>query len=538
MTRLTALTAIAAAALLLITAAPAQAIPDAVAGPSALSATQGTVAGTIDAVAGDHTFIMTWVPITGSAGPTIKTVTTSGSDVISSFAMAPGAYHVLVRSQSGNSRAAWFGGGMPYEVQASRVTVTAGATTTVHWTMLGSPSTFTGTIPSVAGTTTFTVGAYAYDLGIPTDRHPVAEVKVTDGSSWSLKGLSAGNFDIVIRDTSTLKFGTVVLTDFISASQIKSTDPIALATYPGNKPVRDRLAGANRYETAVEIASNTFDNNTDTVFIVSGENYPDALSAGPAARWEQAPVLLVKPNSIPEVVKQRLADWELYHIYIIGGTGAVSAAVETQLAAYGHDAPVRISGQDRYDTSRKVAEYFDLNDSTYYLANGQNFPDALGAGPAAMLRKGAVILVKGSAPTLDAATKTLIDAASPTFPVQIAGGTGSVSQGIDDAIAPLTQSHRRRAGLDRYATAARIVDASFAHANTIYLATGENFPDALAGGAAAGSDIAPILLVRHNCIPQAAWAQITRLRPNKIYVLGGTGVISDAVKVDLTVCST
>ena len=69
--------------------------------------------------------------------------------------------------------------------------------------------------------------------------------------------------------------------------------------------------------------------------------------------------------------------------------------------------------------------------------------------------------------------------------------------------------------------------------STVYIATGENFPDALGAAAAAGAVGAPVLLVAQNSVPAPTLSELNRLQPETIYIVGGTGVVSDAVKTVL-----
>lgn len=68
---------------------------------------------------------------------------------------------------------------------------------------------------------------------------------------------------------------------------------------------------------------------------------------------------------------------------------------------------------------------------------------------------------------------------------------------------------------------------------TVYLATGLNYPDALGAAAAAGVAMGPVLLVQQNAIPSETLAEINRLAPNRIVIVGGTAVIADSVKTQL-----
>ena len=110
------------------------------------------------------------------------------------------------------------------------------------------------------------------------------------------------------------------------------------------------------------------------------------------------------------------------------------------------------------------------------------------------------------------------------------GGTGAVSDAVASSLQAYTaQPIVRLAGADRYATAAAIAQAFFARPPSAYLATGLNFPDALAAGPAAGRFGSPVLLVRSSPIPAATTSELLRLQPPYTYYVGGSGVLSDGV---------
>jgi len=77
--------------------------------------------------------------------------------------------------------------------------------------------------------------------------------------------------------------------------------------------------------------------------------------------------------------------------------------------------------------------------------------------------------------------------------------------------------------------AAGISAANFAPGDSLYLAAGGNFPDALSGGPAAGVNQRPMLLTTTGSLPASIAAEIIRLQPTRIYVLGGPASVSDAV---------
>ena len=71
------------------------------------------------------------------------------------------------------------------------------------------------------------------------------------------------------------------------------------------------------------------------------------------------------------------------------------------------------------------------------------------------------------------------------------------------------------------------------HTQVVYIATGENFPDALGAAATAALDLGPVLLVQQNSVPAPTLAELNRLQPPKIVIVGGPAVISDGVKGQL-----
>lgn len=294
----------------------------------------------------------------------------------------------------------------------------------------------------------------------------------------------------------------------------------------------DRLEGPDRYATAVAISQAAFQSGAPVVYVATGTNYPDALAAGPAASAEGGPVLLTRPDALPAVVKTEIQRLNPSSIVVLGSTAAVSAAVATELATI---APVtRLQGANRYETSRAIIRDSFTIAATVYLATGQNFPDALGAGNAGASSGTPVVLVNGFASTVDAATLDLLDDLSTTT-VKILGSTAAVSAGIATQLANAGYTVERLQGASRYGTNVETNRDAFTDADYALFATGLNFPDALAGAAIGGMVGAPLYIVPGSCVPADVLSELDRLSVSFVAVLGSPAALTIAVS-DLTSC--
>ncbi len=298
-----------------------------------------------------------------------------------------------------------------------------------------------------------------------------------------------------------------------------------------------RIAGADRYATSAAISAASFDPLVDVVYIATGVNFPDALAGAPAAALFGGPVLLVPQGALPASIKTELERLDPADILVIGGTGAVSDAVKTELESYTDGTVSRLQGADRYATAAAVsADAFPLGAETVFVATGHNFPDALSGGPGVVNAddgEGPLLLVEpGSIP---ASTVTELQRLSAKQ-VVVLGGTAAVSDTVKTQLESYSDDPVVRvSGADRFATAVAVSVSTFDAADVVYLATGRNFPDALSGGAPAGLAPGPMLLSEPTCIPPAVNDEITRLDPDSLIVLGGESALSAAV-MSRTVC--
>ncbi|MBW3578266.1 MAG: glycoside hydrolase family 6 protein [Actinobacteria bacterium] len=295
---------------------------------------------------------------------------------------------------------------------------------------------------------------------------------------------------------------------------------------PGTQVVR--LWGKDRTETAAIISAATFPPGVPVAYLATGEGFADALAGGPAAARAGAPILLTGRDSLPQATADELARLRPAAVTILGGTAVVSETVRAQAADVTGASVDRLGGTDRYATAAGIARRsFASGVDVAYVATGRAFADALTGGVPAAIEGGPILLTEPQA--LPASTVEALRALRPAR-IVILGGTAAVSEAVHaqlTAYAPVS----RRWGTDRFATAAAVLGSSFpGPVDTVFLATGERYPDALAGVPAAFSAGAPLAIVESRAIPQAVGEQLQRLSPRRIVLLGGTTAIDAGVE--------
>jgi putative cell wall-binding protein len=156
-----------------------------------------------------------------------------------------------------------------------------------------------------------------------------------------------------------------------------------------------RLAGSDRYETAVAVAKEI--GTVGTVFLTTGTDYPDALSAGPAAvHVAEAAVLLTHGSVMAPATAAYLKASPAKVTYAVGGPAAKAAPTAQA-----------INGADRFETAVLTAKRFFDDTATLAFASGEDFPDALSGGAYAGLVDAPVVLLKQSG--VPAVVKTYLD---------------------------------------------------------------------------------------------------------------------------------
>jgi len=384
----------------------------------------------------------------------------------------------------------------------------------------------------------------------PTVSHTFASNTLTLTGSDATSGIDKVEYRVVGSGTWITYSSPVIPGPSDTTIEYRATDKAgqvsAVGTVSVALPAPQRIAGTDRFHTSV-LASKAaypspFATGTGVVYVASGMVFPDALGAGPAAAHEGGPLLLVPPSDVPASVIQEIQRLKPKKIVVIGGEASVSAAAFNQIKAISSaTTTTRVAGSDRFDTSRKVTAAAFTSATVAYISTGMNFPDALAGGGAAGAANAPVILVQGGATDLDQATAALLTGLG-VDDVKVLGGTASVSAGIEaDLKTLLGASHVKRfAGDNRFETARLVNKEAFIDTNAspsyVFLSTGLNFPDALAGSAWAAKQDSPLYTVSTDCIPPKVLADIKTLKPDNLVLLGGTPSLSEAV-ANLTPCA-
>lgn len=292
-------------------------------------------------------------------------------------------------------------------------------------------------------------------------------------------------------------------------------------------PPIDRFAGQDRYRTAVAISKATFDPGVPAVFVAAGNFFADGLTGGPAAAKLRGPLLLIPGSQVPEVVSAEIRRLKPAKIYLLGGTGVVSTKAAGQLASLARDGATRLSGSDRYATSAQVSQFWS-NTTTVYVASGAMFADALSGGAAAA-RDGAPLLLTRPS-TLPSSTRAALQRLRPSR-VVVVGGTAAISNAVAASIkATLPAATLSRVGgNDRYETSAKLAATSRSGDFSVMVASGENFPDALAGVPASKALSAPFVLSKSRCMPRSVRSAFAKDSIDRYLLLGGSGVLSSNV---------
>ena len=338
------------------------------------------------------------------------------------------------------------------------------------------------------------------------------DAKVSGAGSIVLNKSGAKRADIQVTSSSgkTRDYSLTVVTESFDGSLTADTE---------------RFAGSTRFETAVKVADELKKklgvSKFSNIVVAYSDGFADALSATALAADRDAPILVVNENNksyVKSYIDQNLkADGT---VYLIGGTGVISTSFEKSLGDYN---VVRLAGENRYETNLEVLEELGISSSDEIMvASGTEYADALTASAT-----GNPVLLTGN--SLTSAQVGFLKGLGGKNTCYVLGGTAAVSDTVMNQVSTSAGGKVTRIyGDTRYETGKAVAEKFFADADTVFVASGDDFPDGLTGGVLANACDSPIMLVNKYNTETAADFVYTNV-VQTVTAIGGTAVISDAM---------
>lgn len=294
--------------------------------------------------------------------------------------------------------------------------------------------------------------------------------------------------------------------------------------------VANRVYGNTRFETSYKLFDMGW-SSSDTVILANGMDYPDALTAAPLAGKYNAPILLSRNTTLasqPEL-KASLMNKGVKNVIIVGGETAISSGIQNEISSLGINVR-RIGGRDRYETSVLIAKEVGVNNGEISLAYGMSFADGLSISSVAAKKQSPILLTRTD--YIPDVVKAFINE-NNINKTYIIGSTTVITDGV----ASQTKGPERLGGANRYETNSKIFQRFKSELNldSVFIASGLSFPDALSSSALAAKNGNFVLLSNIRQVEGTVRNILTEIRPqlNNVYVLGSNVVIADYILTGL-----
>lgn len=272
-----------------------------------------------------------------------------------------------------------------------------------------------------------------------------------------------------------------------------SLNPESLKTYNKSKDINFNIVtGRDRYETSINISKKTFHSSRYLV-LVNGDKYPDSISSIAVSAKLEAPIILTRGQELEEDIKKEIERLGVEKIYIIGGSNSVSDNMERELKELKEDKieVERFSGQNRYETNRKVVdEVFNQEFDKCVFASGENFADSISIASYVHKERIPILLIADCEEKNDfeyIAEKKIRDSL-------VIGGEKAVSKEDFNRL----ENPKRYSGMNRYETSEIINRTFFKGKSNLTMTTGDSFADALSGAPYAVKNNSNLVLYNRN----------------------------------------
>ena len=300
------------------------------------------------------------------------------------------------------------------------------------------------------------------------------------------------------------------------------------------------LAGDDRFATAIEVSKAGFENEAENIVLVGQDAIVDGLAAAPLAKAKNAPILLAKKDGLTEEVEKEMlrvlgtTGLEDKTIYIVGGESQISKDAEAKLAKLGTKV-VRLSGDDRYETSLAIAEELTKGETTLkpaFVVGGEGEVDAMSIAAHAAKEEAPIVVVNKDVVSEDA-KEFMTDRE-----IVVVGGKSSVSEEVVAELDVLDETENnveRLAGDDRQGTNAAVINKYHKNATTAFVAKDgyvggkSQLIDALTAAPLAGNAGAPIVLATNNVTVEQKEAVQSNFKGVKKIVQIGQGIADSVI---------
>lgn len=295
-----------------------------------------------------------------------------------------------------------------------------------------------------------------------------------------------------------------------------------------------RIFGNTRYETSYEVFNKGWE-SSEIAILVTGSDYADALTSAPLASKYNAPILLIKNDSLhnQELLKSLLINKGVKDVIIVGGTSRIPDYIEEELANININSK-RLAGKTRYETAVCVANELGVENGEIAIAYGLGFADGLSISAVASIKQMPILLTATNSIPEEVVNYLNSNNITKTY---VIGSENVVSKNVENQLVNV----ERLGGLNRYETNANIFNRfkEEIDLSNIYIASALDFPDALSSTALAAKTDSFVLLSNTNeangTIKSILNDNINRSKINNVYVLGGSSVISDSILYRLSI---
>ena len=339
-------------------------------------------------------------------------------------------------------------------------------------------------------------------------------------------------------------------TTFNLTQQSKDESQVKVENGTFTALVTKRLSGNDCFGTnlATLKADVTENGLPKGIIVCTNTHYVDSLSAAALSGLLNYPIVIANGSEkqMSSTVKQSInvvtnSGKQKLDVVILGGTGAISSGIESQLKAYDSNGNCdRVYGSDGYDTNQKAYEYGKnknggWNTSEVLVATGSAYYDALGSGSYAASKKAFILLANPSGNNAGMLSKI-----NKGVKATICGGVSAVSSRIESSIKAKGCTINRIAGDDAYKTNIKFVQYSVKQGMKLEgagVSTGTGYWDALGSSHILGASNSVMFLVSPTeSLNQDAYNELKNSKETitKTRIFGGSVAVTETTKQSIS----